>query len=248
MNRPAANQNAAVEMKGRMMALTVLRAMTNDLHLIEAELRQRLERAPNFYQGMPLLLEPGDSAIDVEAVASLVRRLGLVLVAVYDPDPEQAEAAARAGLGIISAARGSGGKAPGRTTGETPPEAPPARGDKPRPAARLVTDVVRSGQQIYARGTDLVVMNAVSPGAEVIADGCIHVYGPLRGRALAGALGDTSARIFCQSLEAELLAVAGQYRVADDIDRALHRLPVQIHLHGDVLEIASLRSPKIHTE
>src|SRR5699024_9683822 len=93
-----------------MMALTVLRPMTAELSLVETELKRRLERAPNFYQGVPLLLDPGDKAIDVGAVASLVRRLGLVPVAVYDPNPEQAEAACAAGLGVISAVRGSGAK------------------------------------------------------------------------------------------------------------------------------------------
>src|SRR5690625_2768972 len=229
-----------------MMALTVLLPTTAERSRVEDELKRRLERAPNFYQGMPLLLDPGDKAIDVKAVVSLMRRVGLILVAVYDPNPEQAEAARAAGLGVISAIRGGGGR-PQQQEHKSAKAASPD-GNGTRPAARMVTEVVRSGQQVYARGTDLIVMNAVSPGAEVIADGCVHVYGPLRGRALAGARGDADARIFCQSLEAELLAVAGQYRVAEDIDPSFRRLPAQIHLRGDALEIEPLRRPKIHTE
>jgi septum site-determining protein MinC len=96
---------------------------------------------------------------------------------------------------------------------------------------------VRSGTQIYARGTDLVVTAAVSPGAELVADGNIHVYGPLRGRALAGASGDASARIFCSRLEAELVSIAGRYLVSEQLPAEQLGSPVQIALVDDRLTI-----------
>src|SRR5690606_11345789 len=89
---------------------------------------------------------------------------------------------------------------------------------------------VRSGQQLYARGGDLVVTKLVANGAEVIADGSIHVYGALRGRAMAGAQGDTSARIYCQEFHAELMSIAGQYRVFEDLPEDLRGKPVQAWL------------------
>ncbi|MCO6061755.1 septum site-determining protein MinC, partial [Pseudomonas sp. MOB-449] len=99
----------------------------------------------------------------------------------------------------------------------------------------------RGGQQIYAEGGDLVVLSAVSPGAELIADGNIHVYGPLRGRVLAGAKGNTEARIFCQQLTAELLSIAGRYKVAEDLRRSPQwGKPVHVSLSGDVLNITRL--------
>src|SRR6266851_5643392 len=104
-------------------------------------------------------------------------------------------------------------------------------------SARLVTTPVRSGTQIYARGTDLVVTASVSPGAELVADGNIHVYGPLRGRALAGASGDTSARIFCSRLEAELVSIAGNYLVSDQLPPEQRGLSVQIALVDDRLTV-----------
>ncbi len=105
------------------------------------------------------------------------------------------------------------------------------------PKARLVTEPVRSGTQIYARGSDLIVTAAVSPGAELVADGNIHVYGVLRGRALAGASGDGAARIFCTRLEAELVSIAGSYLVSEQLPADAQNSPVQIALVDDQLTI-----------
>ena len=105
---------------------------------------------------------------------------------------------------------------------------------------QLMRRPVRSGQQVYARETDLIIMGQVGPGAEVIADNHIHVYGPLRGRALCGVTGNTDARIFCQSLEAELVSVAGNYRVLESIPEDLRGKPAQIWLDDERLNIEPL--------
>lgn len=119
-----------------------------------------------------------------------------------------------------------------------------ATGLKPANPLRptLVVDrPLRSGQQVYARGADLVVLASVNFGAEVIADGHIHVYAPLRGRAVAGARGDTSARIFCTSMQAQLLSIAGTYRTTDTpLPQGLHGKPVQVRLDGETLVIEAL--------
>jgi septum site-determining protein MinC len=105
----------------------------------------------------------------------------------------------------------------------------------------LVTEPVRSGQRIFAEAGDLVVVGAVGSGAEVVASGNIHIYGALRGRALAGATGDAKARIFCHSLDAELVAVAGTYRTNDDIDAAARKQRAQVFLRDDALCIEPLK-------
>jgi len=132
---------------------------------------------------------------------------------------------------------------PTESAGEaaTPPDA--AAEPAPAPATALViTKPLRSGQRVYARHTDLVVIGMVSQGAEVIADGNVHVYGPLRGKAMAGARGDTSARIFTTQLDAELLAVAGVYRVVEDkLDGSLHNQPALVRLDGETLRIEALK-------
>jgi septum site-determining protein MinC len=140
-----------------------------------------------------------------------------------------------------------------RADGSTPaPPQPAAAAPEPAPApapqsqaaagqpGMIVPNSVRSGQQVYADNRDLTVLNAVSAGAEVLADGSIHIYGPLRGRALAGAQGNAKARIFCRAFHAELVAVAGQYKVLDDISKDLHGKAVQVWLEDEELKIEAL--------
>jgi septum site-determining protein MinC len=252
VNRAGPGAAGVLEFKGRMMTLSVLRLLTDDLTAIEVELKRRLARTPDFFQRMPLLLEPAHETVNVEALVALLRKVGLVPVALHRPSPSLAEAAVRAGLGVVSDARAApreesnghgdvpSDEQPSEQKSAAEPRSRPKSGSAARPTAKMLTQPVRSGQQVYARGTDIIVTNTVSPGAEIIADGCIHVYGSLRGRALAGAHGDEQARIFCHSLEAELVAVAGQYRIAEDIEDTVHKRAVQIFLDEGALRIESL--------
>jgi septum site-determining protein MinC len=118
------------------------------------------------------------------------------------------------------------------------PQVPPA------PTSALVIDKpLRSGQQVYARGRDVVVLAMVNPGAEVIADGHVHVYAPLRGKAVAGARGDTGARILTLSLEPELVSIAGVYRTSENpLPPELRGKPAQIRLDGDALVMQALNT------
>ena len=160
-------------------------------------------------------------------------------------DAEPPEPAMHAGRAIDPPADGSAAPAATEADGGAGLNSADA-GEPPLPIAatppqtRVVTEPVRSGQQVFADSGDLIVMAPVSAGAEVIARGNVHIYGPLRGRALAGVNGDESARIFCQRLEAELIAVAGLYKVSEDIDRAHWRRRVHIGLEADRLVIAPL--------
>jgi septum site-determining protein MinC len=157
------------------------------------------------------------------------------------PEPTPAPAPEPAGAVAGSWPKGNG-PPPAldpRRQAQAPEKGAEASEDAPRVSAAftLIDRPVRSGQRIYARGGDLSVIAAVSAGAELIADGNIHVYGPLRGRALAGVKGDTTARIFCQDLQAELVSVAGHYRVSESIPPELRGVPVQIYLDQQVLRI-----------
>lgn len=132
---------------------------------------------------------------------------------------------------------------PARAASSTTSASSPTPAAPHSSSALVITKPLRSGQRVYARHTDLVVIGMVSQGAEVIADGNIHVYGPLRGKAMAGARGDTSARIFTTHLDAELLAVAGVYRVVEDkLDRTLQNQPALVRLDGDTLRIEALKA------
>lgn len=149
------------------------------------------------------------------------------------------KASAKTGKAAASTGKETSGKAAASTKTET-------ASAEPAPAvpttALVITKPLRSGQRVYARHTDLVVIGMVSQGAEVIADGNVHVYGPLRGKAMAGARGDTSARIFTTQLDAELLAIAGVYRVVEaKLDSALHNQPALVHLDGETLRVDALK-------
>lgn len=188
---------------------------------------------PDFFGGEAAVFECGRLPDDAPAPdwAWLVQELksrGLNPFAVQNASPAMAAAAAGAGLLVLNAAA----PAPAAVAVEPEPEAAPAQeAQAPAAATRIIDKPLRSGQRVYAAGGDIVVLAAVNPGAEVIADGSIHVYAPLKGRALAGARGDTSARIFTTQLEAELVSIAGVYRTFESApDVAVAKKPAQIRL------------------
>jgi septum site-determining protein MinC len=224
--------------QGAVFTVMVVRAgMLRDAGF-EAELAEQVRRSPRFFLNAPVVLDlKGAAEFTREAefaeAKEILRRHTLTLIGIQNAAPVQADAAAAAGLA---------GFAPNATQpsrprpAETAP-APPSLASAVAVKSRLITQPVRSGTQIYARGTDLVVTAPVSPGAEIMADGNIHDYAALRGRALAGADGDVEARIFCSRLEAELVSVAGRYLVSDQIPPEHRGLPAQIALVDDRLTI-----------
>jgi septum site-determining protein MinC len=219
----------------------------------EAELAEQIRRSPRFFLNAPVVLDLRDmagftTADEFAEARDILRRHTLALVGVQNALPAQVEAAAIAEL--ASFAPNSTGPRRQRQPEPAPNPAPPAS-SSPAPASappspergaagktRLLTQPVRSGTQIYARGADLVVTAAVHTGAEIIADGNIHVYGPLRGRAMAGAAGDADARIFCSRFEAELVSIAGRYLVSEQMPPEMRGLAVQIVLDDDRLTIS----------
>lgn len=245
---------------GAMVTVLVIRLAQEPVAETVAALAEQIRTSPGFYRNAPVLLEVTAatglrSAEDFRAAREAVRQVGLVPVGIQGGSPTQRSAAMVAGLPSFPAsARAVGGKAesaraeksdeaqaPSRAAGRKKAEAEAAPAASAHVneggATRLVTQHVRSGAQIYAEGGDLIVLGSVSAGAEVIADGHIHVYGTLRGRALAGARGDTAARIFCRALEAELVSVAGQYLVQEDIPQALQGRSASVLIEGDRLTV-----------
>ncbi|TSE25847.1 Septum site-determining protein MinC [Tepidimonas sediminis] len=185
------------------------------LEAVLAELEQRYGRS-GFFEGEPLVLdlaqwpaEHDPTALEVEALLRALRGIGLQPVGYTGASAGWTEALRGRGLLPATDVAPSGARAAASPVSVAP--APP-----PAPASALVVErPLRSGQQVYARGRDLVVLAMVNPGAEVIADGHVHVYAPLRGRALAGARGDAQARVFALAFEAELVSVAGVYQTAE---------------------------------
>jgi septum site-determining protein MinC len=214
------------------------------------ELAAQVERSPRFFRNAPVVLDlkgaDGFSeAVEFTEARDLLREQTLTLVGVQNAEPAQLAAATAAGLASFAPSATTPIRRTTRPSSDSsPPTAEPASappsGHAPPPVrttTRIVTEPVRSGTQIYARGGDLIVTAAVSPGAEVMADGNIHVYGRLRGRALAGAAGDADARIFCTRLEAELVSIAGRYLVSEQLPAEHQGGPAQIALIDDALTI-----------
>jgi septum site-determining protein MinC len=238
--------------QGALFTVMVVRAgMLRDT-AFEHELARQIERSPRFFLNAPVVLDLRDAegfgdAEEFAQAKGMLRAHTLTLVGVQNALPGQIEAAAAAGLASFAP---TASQPSGRRAAATAAAAAQSQTAQPEPAApspaptrqgvaktRLVTEPVRSGTQIYARGTDLVVTAPVSAGAELMADGNIHIYGVLRGRALAGAAGDTGARIFCSRLEAELVSIAGRYLVSEQLPAEQQGFPVQIALVDDQLTI-----------
>lgn len=210
---------APFELKGSLFTLTVMLLRYADYPAIEQALVDKVRQAPGFFNNTPLVIDlellPSYQCPDFRALLELLHRYGLVPVGVRNGTQAQQQAALSSGLPLLPEGR------------------PSTRREEHTSRSRLFNHPVRSGQQVYAPDGDLILLSTVSAGAEVMADGNIHVYGALRGRALAGIKGDSSARIFCQSLEAELISIAGHYRVIEELDSKMRGRAVQIYLSQD---------------
>lgn len=252
-----------------MASLTVLRLRSTDLALIERQLRVKIAQLPHLFLDAPVLIDLGaltDGAADLSfsGLVGALKSCKLVPVAVANLPDGLRSAVTAAGLAVWRPPT-----TPGRTRrdgdgdpSETlPAESSPTQSVVPaRPPSEtvpgstvasalprsshagpmVVTQAVRGGQIVYAQNNDLVVLAPVNSGAQVIADGHVHIYAPLRGRAVAGAQGLPGARIFCQKLEAELVAISGAYIMAEEIPAKMRGKAVQIFLENGECQIAAL--------
>lgn len=190
-----------------------------------------IARSPGFFVGRPAVLDLAGLTLPAAEIVALIAALetrGIRIMGLEGAAPGLA--GPDAGLGLP----------PVLTSGRAASNENSEQAKAPPPAASLMIDLpVRSGQTIYHPGGDVIILGAVSSGAEVVAGGSIHVYGTLRGRAMAGADGDMKARIFCRRIDAELLAIAGYYRTVDDLEPELRSKPVQAWLDGETMLIAA---------
>lgn len=221
---------SAFQLKGSAYTLTVLLLLSSDIAAITDQLRNTVKQNPRFFQNTPIILDlqkiaKTDCHIDFTMLCNRLKLHSLIPVGVCGATPLQQQEAIAAGLAVLTSTK----------------VAQPSKSEttKTNSSSKLVTKPVRSGQQIYAKDGDLIILNSVSAGAELLADGNIHVYGALRGRALAGINGNTNARIFCKTLAAELISIAGHYWVSENLQDS-QRENVQFFLENDHLQIADL--------
>lgn len=232
------NASTAFDLKSASLTLVAFVLKTGNVKALAQAMEERHGDTPDFFSRDPVVIDLShlaslDAKVDFEALIALLTRFKLNPVAVRGGTVKQTDAALKAGLGEAPDAHPT----PARTetvvkevTKEVVREVPVAV------PTMIIDKPLRSGQQVYAKGGDLIIMAAVNNGAEVIADGSIHVYAPLRGKAIAGAKGNTEARIFTTSLAPELISIAGTYRTTDTpLPANVLGKPAQVRLEGDRL-------------
>jgi septum site-determining protein MinC len=243
----------AAELKFGQVGIANVRVRNPAPEALRASLEVRVREAPALFERAPVVVDlsflspqPDDAA--VHALLDAVRAAGMLPVGLAYGDDATDALARRLGLPLIAKFRAAYERP--AAAGEKPAahaksSAAPAVQPAPQAPAEPVTALqhhgqVRTGQQVYAQGCDLVVVGTVANGAEVLADGNIHVYGALRGRAFAGALGDKHTRIFCSEFRAEIVSIAGHYRVFEELPKEYAGKAVQIQLEQDRLQITPL--------
>ncbi|MFS2225587.1 septum site-determining protein MinC [Pantoea sp. B65] len=227
-----------IELKGSSFTLSVVHLHHTQPEVVRQALQDKIDQAPAFLKNAPVVLNVATLSGDVnwKQMQQAVISTGLRVIGVSGcKDENLKRMITRAGLPVL--AEGKEQK-PAAETAPLIQAAPPV---EPLVAkTRVVNTPVRSGQQIYARNADLIVTNSVSAGAELVADGNIHIYGMMRGRALAGASGDRDCQIFCTSLTAELVSIAGEYWIMDQIPAEFFGKAARLCLKDGALTIQTL--------
>lgn len=226
-------QKTGMVLKGGMFTLTTIQIHDNDIDELSYQLDDKIKQAPNFFHYAPVILDihrlPQETQMaDFYLIVNTLKTRKLIPIGIRGATKEIKEAAIQIGLAVFSDDKLPPKKESTNQNAEIVVSNTPSR---------LITQPIRSGQQIYVPGGDLVVLAPVSHGAELLADGHIHVHGPLRGRALAGVLGNKEAIIYCQSLEAELVSIAGQYHISETLKETSWKQAAIIQLKEDRLNI-----------
>lgn len=231
----------ALEFKSSTFSVPVLVISSNDLITIEQQLHAKILLAPEFFKNSPLVLDVQEINkqnidVDVLGVIEVIRKLGLLPIGIRGGNIQQNEIAIAQRIPVHSIHTSS------TTIEANKPKTPspePETKDLLQAGTTLITHPIRSGQRVYAAG-DLVIVAQVSAGTEILAEGNIHVYGTLRGRALAGVQGNVDARIFCNDLQAELISIAGNYKISEDLNHNVRNKPVQVYLENRTLVIKEI--------
>lgn len=228
-----------VELKGTGFTLSVVKITSPDLSRVKHDLAAKIAQAPQFFHQAPVVIniESSQTMPDFVELKSLLAELKLFPVGISGCPDDFRQAANDAGFALMNASK----KPPAANLSNPATEKVVEKVVKVTETlpSKTVQQTLRSGQQIYAKGTDLIVIGSVSNGAEVIADGNIHIYGALRGRAIAGASGNNEARIFCRKLQAELVSINGHYWTSEKLQDHWEK-NICVSLSGEQLQLSPL--------
>ncbi len=231
------NKSSILEFKSDSFSIPVLLFFSDDLKNIGQRLQEKVDLAPEFFKYSPLIFDVQELnkqglAIDIPALVDVIHQSGLLPTGIRGGNEQQNKAALKLHIPVYSTHCNP-------ATSDTEKRKNTIEPVTDANITTMVTRPVRSGQRIYATG-DLVVLASVSAGAEIMAEGNIHIYNTLRGRALAGVQGNEDARIFCFDLQAELISIAGNYKVSEDMREVVSKKPVQVYLQGHTLIIKDI--------
>lgn len=234
-------QSSTLEIKAGSVTVPILKVMGTVTSEFAPALQEKIRKAPDFFRNAPVVLDLSEVAsdkapIDFAELGQLLRDFDLVPIGVRGGTAKQHLAAQSAKLVVLAENKSESGGGVGKPATAQGSRQAATAGSAGGPS-KLVDQPVRSGQRIYASGGDLVVLAPISAGAEVMADGHIHIYSTLRGRALAGVQGNLNARIFCNDLQAELVAIGGHYKISESLQDSVRGKPVQIRLRDETLLI-----------
>ncbi|HED33496.1 MAG TPA: septum site-determining protein MinC [Gammaproteobacteria bacterium] len=233
--------DACLQLKGSVVTTFILELYRYTSTEFSQQLQNKIDQAPEFFKQSSVVInldkvDDSVSHIDLNELLTLCRQFGLQPMAFRCTDARFLDDVKRTGLTLLSEA------ATRKPVDKPLPETHSTESREiiaPR-SSKIITRPVRSGQQVYAEGTDLIILSQVSEGAEVLADGNIHVYGHLRGRALAGVKGNTLARVFCNKMQAELISIAGIFLLSDALRKKVWLQPAQAYLDEQTLHIESI--------
>jgi septum site-determining protein MinC len=256
MSTNPTNTTTVLEFKSSTFFAPILILFSNDIAAIELSLQEKIRLAPDFFKNSPLMIDVSElnklnHEIDIAAITTVLRKIGLFPIGLRGGNDQQNNQARSLFIPIDAARTNDGPMSLGKTQEEVATEPAQLKEETTEAivsaapsspsvvATTLITHPVRSGQRVYASG-DLIILSQVSAGAEIMAEGNIHVYNTLRGRALAGVQGKTDARIFCFDLQAELISIAGDYKTSEDLNKQNPKKPVQIFLQDHALIIQEI--------
>lgn len=239
-------EGSCFQLKADFVPITVLKLSQCDLRAIAVDLDQAIESAPKYFTYAPIIVDvlnlgPLKNELDIPGLCKMLREKKIVPIGIRGIETTQKAIATDNGLAILKTSLPQQDEPSPEKTSPKKAEKISEKIEGKFVRTKIITKPVRAGTRVYAKDADLIILAAVNSGGEVIADGNIHIYAPLRGRALAGASGDKEARIFCQSIEAELVSIAGHYWVKENIKAPkASKSMLQIYLENDKLKLDHL--------
>jgi septum site-determining protein MinC len=236
--------NKVIDLKGSILSLSILKIHSSDIEITQQAIEDKISQAPEFFVDIPIILEPQIEDIEADFLAELVAFLNekmMIPIGIRTRNESIKEHAIKIGLAVFKDESSLRKRSkPVKEPGTPEDKATEVVAEVGLKTAMVIKSAVRSGQQVYAKDRDLIILGSVNAGSEVIADGSVHVYGAVRGKVFAGSQGEMSSQIFAQKLDPELVCIAGVYQLSDDIPHEFKQGFINVNFLNDKLNFRVL--------